>query len=106
MSKFNVETLEEALDRIGNLDNRDFLLGMWVGVDQECKARVRIIRLSLPRKLSHDIAKQIIMGINSKVLILFIIDEHQNIYTILEAERFATKPCDKGKEKKKGSDSE
>jgi hypothetical protein len=105
---FDCETLDDALERLGRLDNRDFIFIIWAGLTNECELIARAIRITLPRNLDIDTSKSIIDGINSKVMILTIIDEHKNIYKILEAHNFVNKSCrgkdgGEGKKKTKGN---
>jgi len=90
---FKVETLEDALERLGRLDNRDLILILWTGVMQKCKPMAKAFRLTIPKGVEIKMARDIISAINSKAWVLAILDEHKNVYQILEAERFATKPC-------------
>lgn len=98
---FKVEHLGDALERLGRLDNRDLILILWTGVVKECKPMAKAFRLSIPKGVETKMARDIVNAINSKAWILAVLDEHKNVYHILEANRFATKPCGDKHEKEK-----
>lgn len=90
---FNVENLEDAMIRLGNLGNRDMLLIIWSGDTKEGKPIARAIRLVFPQKLDNELCRDIIFAINSKAWILAIIDEHKNVYKLKNPEKFTEKSC-------------
>jgi len=101
---FEMKTLTEALDHLGHLDNRDFMLVIWTDTTKDCKPVSRVIRLVFPRGLNDTIARDIILGINSKAWILAIIDDHRNVFRILDAEAYAKRGCEENVEKEKGKE--
>lgn len=94
MAIFEVKALDEALLRLGNLANRDLTLLMWVGNKPDCSPIVRMFRLVIPTGIPNDVGSDIFVGLNSKVCILGILDEHRNVYRIISAEEFAKKTCE------------
>jgi len=99
---FKEKTIEDVLDRLGRLESRDFILLVWAD-DKGCKPVVKAVRLTLPKKISQSAARNIILGINSKVWILSIIDEHKNLYVVTSSTDFAKKTCEE-KEREKGKE--
>lgn len=101
MAIFNVRNLDEAVSRIGSLANRDFTLFLWVDSKPDCSPIVKMFRLIIPLGVTDKIAKDVIDGINDKVWILAIMDEHKNIYRLTEAEEYAKKTCEVADDGKK-----
>ena len=96
MAKFDVETLDDALYRIGNLEKRDLVLLVWTDIGQNKTPIVRPIRITVPDSIKQT--NEIINAINGIVLILAIIDEHKNVYSITKSNDVANKAS---KEEKK-----
>jgi hypothetical protein len=97
---FNVKNLEEAIGRIGTLSNRDFTLFLWVDNKPDCSPIVKMFRFVVPVGVTDKVVNDIMDGINSKVWILGIMDEHKNIYRLTESEEYAKKACEVKKDGK------
>ena len=93
MVLFDVKNLDEAIGRIGSLANRDLTLFLWVDNKPDCSPIVKMFRLLIPVGVTDKLAKDVVDGINGKVWVLAILDEHKNIYRLTEAEEYAKKTC-------------
>lgn len=93
MAVFEVKNLDEAISRLGNLENRDLTLFLWIGNKPDCSPIVKMYRLVIPMGVADNISKDVLVGINGKVWILAIMDEHKNVYRLVESEEFARKQC-------------
>jgi len=91
---FKVEDLEEALFRLGHLNERNLIFILWGDTTEDCKPVARVIRITFPKNIKDETARDIIRGINAKVWILSIVDDHQNVYQMTKAEEFAKKTCE------------
>ena len=85
------------MGRIGTLENRDLTLFLWVDNKPDCSPIVKMFRVVIPVGITNKIGKDFLVGINEKVWILAMMDEHKNVYRLLEPEEFAKKSCKEAK---------
>lgn len=88
------ETYEEAIISLGELQNRNLTLFLWVDSNPNCTPITKMFKLIIPDGVSNKVSKDILDAINSKFWIISIMDEQRNIFVINEAKKYANKKCE------------